>query len=239
MSHKTPHTTQKRKGTFAEDVAAKKHMSAYSVGPFTDFLQTRMIILSTKDSEIQFKIHTGLLKSKCFSFYQFYIEKATSTYVCIDTQASILSALVGWAYTREYPDRNDLQKSDIKCATNHDESAECKVAASILNDIHLYVFCDKYDIPALGSLAVTHMKKTMAGMGDSRIHMSMAFIPAARLALSKFKESNPLLSYFAHFAAYHIENLRCSGSFCTLLSDHPNFAFSILHYAGPAKEKPE
>ncbi|CAK38324.1 hypothetical protein An03g05640 [Aspergillus niger] len=133
----TPHTTQKRKGTFAEDVADKRHMS--------------------------------------------------------DTQARTLSALVGWAYTREYPDRNDLQKSDIKCAANHDESAECKVAASILNDIHLYLFCDKYNIPELGSLAVKHMKKTMAGMGDSWIHMSMAFIPAVRLALSKFKESNPLL----------------------------------------------
>lgn len=83
------------------------------------------------------------------------------------------------------------------------------------------------------------MKKIMSGMGDSRIHVSVALTSAARFALSKLKENDPLFAYLAHFAAYHIEILRCSGSFCTLLSDHPNFAFSILHYAGPAKKKPE
>ncbi|OJI89116.1 hypothetical protein ASPTUDRAFT_50109 [Aspergillus tubingensis CBS 134.48] len=214
-------------------------LESIATGTFTNILQTDVIVLGTKGSNSEFRVHTGLLKSKCSALYKSHIEKAVDDYVCMDTEASTLSALVGWVYTGEYPEKADLEKCDIKCASNHEEYVECKIADSISDNIQLYVFCDRHSIPELASLAITQMKKIMSGMGDSRIHVSVALTPAARFALSKLKENDPLFAYLAHFAAYHIEILRCSGSFCTLLSDHPNFAFSILHYAGPAKKKPE
>ncbi|GFN20637.1 uncharacterized protein AtWU_10444 [Aspergillus tubingensis] len=235
-----PPTTTKRKGTSAEDGGDKKiKLESIATGTFTNILQTDIIVLGTKGSDSEFRVHTGLLKSKCSALYKSHIEKAVDDYVCMDTEASTLSALVGWVYTGEYPEKADLEKCDIKCASNHEESVECKIADSISDNIQLYVFCDRHSIPELASLAITQMKKIMSGMGDSRIHVSVALTSAARFALSKLKENDPLFAYLAHFAAYHIEILRYSGSFCTLLSDHPNFAFSILHYAGPAKKKPE
>ncbi|PWY69367.1 hypothetical protein BO83DRAFT_400284 [Aspergillus eucalypticola CBS 122712] len=229
-----PPTTTKGKGTSAEDGGDKKiKLDSIPTGTFTNILQTDVIVLGTKGSDSEFRIHTGLLKSKCSALYKSHIEKAVDDYVCMDTEASTLSALVGWVYTGEYPEKADLEKSDIKCISNNEESVECKIADSISDNIQLYVFCDRHSIPELASLAITQMKKII------RIHVSVALTSAARFALSKLKENDPLFAYLAHFAAYHIEILRCSGSFCTLLSDHPNFAFSILHYAGPAKKKPE
>ncbi|RAH61654.1 hypothetical protein BO85DRAFT_483684 [Aspergillus piperis CBS 112811] len=234
-----PPATTKRKGTPAEDGGDKKiKLESIPSGAFTNILQTDVVVLSTKGSDLEFRIHTGLLKSKCSALYKSHIEKAVDDYICMDTEASTLCSC-RWVYTGEYPEKADLEKSDIKCASNHEESVECKIADSVSDNIQLYVFCDRHGIPELASLAITQMKKIVSRMGDSRIHVSGALIPAVRFALSKLKDNDPLFAYLAHFAADHIEILRCSGIFCTLLSDHPNFAFSILHYAGPAKRKPE
>ncbi|OJJ68018.1 hypothetical protein ASPBRDRAFT_660588 [Aspergillus brasiliensis CBS 101740] len=222
---------EKRKGTYAENDRDNQSKP--------DVLQTNVIVLGSKYPVIEFKVHAGLLKSKCPALYKSQIEKALGNYVCMNTDASILSAFVGWAYTGEYPEKADHQKREIKCTSNHEQSTECKITNSIVNDIDLYLFCDKYDISELGSLAITHVKRIMAGMGDNWEHMLPAFITAAWHAMSKFKEDNPLVSYFAHFAAYHLESLRSNGSFCKLLSGYPQFAFKILHFAGPAKEKPQ
>ncbi|GLA63143.1 hypothetical protein AtubIFM55763_005640 [Aspergillus tubingensis] len=184
-----PPTTTKRKGTSAEDGGDKKIKLGQTVypldGPESKAKSTDVIVLGTKGSDSEFRVHTGLLKSKCSALYKSHIEKAVDDYVCMDTEASTLSALVGWVYTGEYPEKADLEKSDIKCASNHEEFVECKIADSISDNIQLYVFCNRHGIPELASLAITQMKKIMSGMGDSRIHVSVALISAARFALSK------------------------------------------------------
>ncbi|PYH88563.1 hypothetical protein BO71DRAFT_338571, partial [Aspergillus ellipticus CBS 707.79] len=211
-------------------------ISTNSFTSVPSFLQTQVVALRTSRSRTSFKIHRGLLVTKCPFLDAAIAESRTvanmKPYICTETRDSTLVAFIQWAYTGEEEDESMNQESD-------DESTIRQTTDELTEHVELYIFCHWYRIPELQEEAFRRIKLTLAMLRPSAGNMS-AVVSAIRLVEARLPRvgDDPLRDHFAHYVAWEIDSLREFDCFRMLLRGLPDFALLVFAWVRPSELSP-
>jgi len=144
-----------------------------------------------------------------------------------------------WAYTGEY---TIVDNTAVVEAFDPDTSHYTQVKAdpwpSLLMHLRLYVFSDKFNIPALNLLS----KSGFSGEISS-IHLTLAGDAAGLTSVIEYAYDNlpvsdPVPKFLARFASWGLESLMVSDEFIQLTSTHPDFVRGLFENLQGPRYKP-